>query len=203
VAEGASTRQASGRWSGLSWAVFYGLTLVFLFGTLYSVRSPIRLETIDGLSYLFLLGIVVSWLIGLATTCLLAHARPGRRAIVSWMAMPALALACAVLIWQNVPASVPFDVSEPALMQAADRAQAGQPVQTGSIGLIDVYSVKAIPDGTTLFFLRDADAFIESCGIAYNPRRTPDLSSDPNDTADSLGDEMARGCGSSADSCDP
>jgi hypothetical protein len=189
VVEGAPPEQASDRWSGLVWAVFYGLTLLFLFGALYSVRSPIRLELIQWLSYLVFLGVFVGWLIGLATSWL-AHARPGRRALVSWMVMPTLAVVCAVLVANDVPASVSFTLSESSLEQAADRAQAGRPVDAGSIGFLDVSEVRALPEGTTLFFLRDADGFRSSCGLAYNPRRTPDLTSQPDDV---LGDQMARG----------
>ena len=104
--------------------------------------------------------------------------------------MPALALTCAALVANDLPASVLFALSEPSLVQAADRSQAGQPVDPGSFGFMDVSEVKALSQGTTLFFLSDADAFTSSCGLVYNPHLTPDLSDQPND---SLGDKLADG----------
>jgi len=96
--------------------------------------------------------------------------------------MPALVIACIALIANEVPASVRFDLSRPALERAAARAQAGEQVAPGEIGLIPVSGLKVIPGGTTLFFVSDASGLTFDCGYAYNPRQKPDVTAEPNDS---------------------
>jgi hypothetical protein len=100
--------------------------------------------------------------------------------------MPALALACIALIANEVPSSIWFNQSRPALEQAANRAQAGEQVGNRVIGLMPVGEVKANSDGTTLFFLDESDLLFSECGLAYKANGTPDVSNEPYD---SLGDE--------------
>ena len=171
--------------SAVLWLLCYGVSVVALLLTLKLVVSPVRALIDEWLAYGIAVGVAVLWLIALLVMLVSRQVGMFSRRVVAWLTMPALALACVALIANELPSSIWFNLSRPALEQAADQAQAGEQVGDRVIGLESVGEVKANSDGTTLFFLDDNDLLFSECGLAYKPNGTPDVSNEPND---SLGD---------------
>lgn len=75
----------------------------------------------------------------------------------------------------GVPLQVRFELSRPALEQAAADSASGQPAGPGWIGLIPVDSVETV-DGVTLFIVPGTGGFLASpCGLAYAGGQRPNL----------------------------
>ena len=90
----------------------------------------------------------------------------------SWASLlvPVLVVLTFVLSYLSVPFWIGFQVSKPALRDAADDCGATGPRQ---LGLYDVRMVRAADEGGCLFFTQGG--LIDSVGIAYLPGGAPNL----------------------------
>lgn len=83
---------------------------------------------------------------------------------------PALVVVTIVLSSLSIPFWIGFQVSKPALHDAAADCAAGEPRH---IGIFDVQMVRAAEEGGCLFFTQGG--LIDSVGIAYLPSGAPNL----------------------------
>jgi hypothetical protein len=96
-----------------------------------------------------------------------------RRTRAGWLGMAALGFSLLALIVLDVPTAARFDLSRPALDQAAARAEAGDRVDPGWIGLMPVESIRRQTDGTIVFVVTQFRLGGGSCGLAHNGQREP------------------------------
>jgi hypothetical protein len=127
----------------------------------------------------FLMSVVIGliWMIFFTLAARETRLRMSRRTWARWLGIPDLGFSCLALMLTGLPLQVRFELSRPALEQAAARFASGQTVGPGWIGLIPIDSVETM-DGATLFVVPGTGGFLASpCGLAYAGGQRPDLGS--------------------------
>jgi hypothetical protein len=158
------------------WLLAYGSTILGLSLLLASVSGLVYPVLWHWLVLATCAAIGIAWIGALVVAWGAHRLRPSGRPSAAWLPMPALVAGCIALIVTGVPGQVCFDLSRPDLEAAAARAQAGQRVDPGRIGLTPVNRIKANPDGTTQFWVDEMGSWLTVCGLAYNPQEIPDVS---------------------------
>jgi hypothetical protein len=104
---------------------------------------------------------------------LLVRRRPGNREIAAWLALPVVVLAAAVAVATDAPMKVRFELSQPAMDQAARDvlARKRDPAGIDRIGLWEVDRAERV-DGTFRFLVAES-GFLDPVGFAYSPRGEP------------------------------
>ncbi len=99
--------------------------------------------------------------------------RMSNATLARWIGIPLLGYVSLALVFFDVPATVRFDLSRPAMEQAADDLKAGDSPQPGWIGLMHIDGLRLDADGTTILTVQSFVRGGAYCGFAYNPERTP------------------------------
>ena len=151
----------------------YAFTLSSLAAGLDGASIPGWNFGLVALAFLACLVIGFTWMVAFAVAGGETRLRINRITWARWAGIPILGLVTLGLIMFNVPGTVRFSVSRPALQHAADEAQAGRAPGSGWIGLYLVDAVHAYPDGVTTFQVSGA----RGCGYAYDSKDTLSLDS--------------------------
>lgn len=137
----------------------------------------------------------VVWLIALIATSQDTHLRYDRRSWVRWAIPPAIFFAGLTVMGSGVPATVRFDLSEPALQQSATQISSDTGYGPRWIGLYEFYDVRT--DGPLRFFdLTLPGDESGQCSFTYAPQDTGDFDNWINSAwnVQSLGQSWWYGC---------
>lgn len=161
---------------------FFFVTLVLLGAALYFASLP---------GDYFIAFLLFSTIGPLSCLCVVAGVLERKssaswRTPAGWLGMAAGGFVCLALITVSAPVTARFDLSQPALQQAATRAQTGDTAGGGWIGLMPVESVRREADGTIVFVVSQVRPGGGSGGLVYNGRLDPPL-------VDPLGLQLAAG----------
>jgi len=135
------------------------------------------------------------WFLALVTNSQESHFRYDRRSWLRWGAPPAIFFLAMAGMSSPIPATVRFDLSEPALQQAATQTTADTGYSPTWIGLYDVYDIRV--DGPVRFF--DVNLPSDSsgrCSYIYAPQQNAAFDSWMNAAWNvrSLGQDWWYGC---------
>lgn len=117
------------------------------------------------MSVLIGLNIGLVWIVAFIVAAQDTRLRISRRTWFRWALPPIIFFTAIALMSSGLPTTARFELSRPALGQAAADAQAGRQQAPGWIGLIDVHGIK-VAGNTTLFALSSSDVS-NGCSLGY------------------------------------
>jgi hypothetical protein len=152
------------------WPAVYLITIGCLAAGLYATSLPGWDIGLALLSYAGCSVIAGFWVYSFTTVAGRSRGRMRNRTLARWLGIPVFGYLSLALVFLNVPGTVRFDLSRQALEAAALQTE-GSRAQSGWIGLMPVDEIRRDSDGTTIFLIQDGG--FGSCGLAFNPYRTP------------------------------
>jgi hypothetical protein len=144
--------------------VFYAVTAFLALAGLYGASLP----DLGGLAFLAVMaGLCVGlvWLIAFGIAANDTRMHFSRATWARWVGIPAMCFACLGLMMSGIPATTRFELSRPALAQAAADARSGTHFGPGWIGLMPVKEVRVVGP-VALFVLSGSSEYGDECGIA-------------------------------------
>ena len=159
------------------WPAIYLVTVCCLAVGLYATSLPGWDLGLATLAFVACTTIAGFWAVAFATVA--DRGRMPRLTLFRWIGIPVLGCMSLSLAFLNLPGTMRFELSRPAMERAAATARMSK-IEPGWIGLMPVGEVRHDTDGTTIFLVGNTSGW-SPCGFAYNPDRTP------SDEADGLG----------------
>jgi hypothetical protein len=163
------------------WPTVYLITVGCLGAGLYATSLPGWDMGLAAVAFVACITIAGLWAVAFAIVA--DRGRMPGTTLVRWVGIPVIGYLCLGLAFLNVPGTVRFELSRPAMERTAQSTE-GVNDKPGWIGLMPVSEVRHDPDGTTIFVVDNSSGW-SACGFAYNPDRTP------TDEADGLGGRIA------------
>jgi hypothetical protein len=153
-------------WAGwVLWPLAYLVTaVVFCLGVAAASLPGVNLGE---LFTAFLAGTIVAavWVLCFLAAALNTRVRMSRRALARWLGIPVLGAICLALMLSGIPATVRFELSRAELDKAAARAESGQSVEPGWIGLIPIDSIES--QGSETWFVVPGSGGFGPCALVH------------------------------------